>query len=152
MNILLVIFNKDIENPDVFKDRIKALGETFYIFDNIAFVETESSTQEAYEKISFGMYENTSILILYVHNEMLGFWGRMNVKLWDWLGEREEKTKKGLAQNYVTEIQSRDLELERKNNLIKELKSEKENYLQSSKLLYQQIELLKEKLKSKVQK
>lgn len=149
MNILLVIFNKDIENPDVFKDRIKALGETFYIFDNIAFVETQNSTQEAYEKISDGMYENTPILILYVHNEMLGFWGRMNVKLWNWLDEREERTKNGLASNYIEDIRRKDLELNELNKLTEKLKLENENYQQSSKLLYQQIQILEEKLKTK---
>ena len=93
MNIQLIIYNKEIENPNVFNDRIKALGDTFYIFDNIVFVETDYSTKDVYERISANEYESTSMLILNVRNEMLGFWGRMNTKLWTWLDEKEEKSK-----------------------------------------------------------
>ena len=70
MNILLIIFNNDIENPNVFKDRIKALGDTFYIFDNIVFVETDNSTKDVYDKISSNEYEQSSMLILHIRNEM----------------------------------------------------------------------------------
>lgn len=150
MNILLIIFNKDVENPDVFKDRIKALGDTFYIFDNMAFVETESSTKEAYEKISSDIYENTSMLILYVRNEMFGFWGRMNVKLWTWLDEKEEKTKNGLEQNYIEEINQRDLKILDQKELIESLKSENEDYQKSIENLYQQIHSLEEKLRNEM--
>lgn len=147
MNILLVIYNKDIENPDVFKDRIKTLGETFYIFDNMVLVETDYSTKEAYEKLSMDAYEKSSMLILYVRNEMLGFWGRMNVKLWTWLDEREEKTKDGLMQNYIAEIYKRDLQIKQQAELIEKLKSENAEYQKSIKTLYQQINLLEKKLK-----
>lgn len=147
MNILLVIYNKDIENPDVFKDRIKTLGETFYIFDNMVLVETDYCTKEAYEKLSMDAYEKSSMLILYVRNEMLGFWGRMNVKLWTWLDEREEKTKDGLMQNYIAEIYKRDLQIKQQAELIEKLKSENAEYQKSIKTLYQQINLLEKKLK-----
>ena len=147
MNILLVVFNKDIENPDVFKDRIKALGDTFYIFDNMALVETDNSTKEAYEKLSIDIYEKTSMLILYVRNEMLGFWGRMNVNLWSWLEDREEKAKDGLMQNYIAEIYKRDLQIKQQTELIEKLKSENEDYRKSIETLYQQRDLLEKKLK-----
>lgn len=147
MNILLVIYNKDIENPDVFKDRIKTLGDTFYIFDNMVLVETDSSTKEAYEKLSMDAYEKSSMLILYVRNEMLGFWGRMNVKLWTWLDEREEKTKDGLMLNYIAEIYKRDLQIKQQVELIEKLKSENEEYQKSIETLYQQRSLLEKKLK-----
>lgn len=149
MNILLVIYNKDIENPDVFKDRIKALGDTFYIFDNMFFVETEFSTKEAYEKLSMDAYEKSSMIILYVRNEMLGFWGRMNVKLWTWLDEREEKTRDGLMQNYIAEIYKRDLQIKQQAELIEKMKSENEEFQKSIKTLYQQINLLEKKLKER---
>ena len=149
MNILLVIYNKDIENPDVFKDRIKTLGDTFYIFDNMVFVETEYSTKEAYDKISSDMYENVSMLILYVRNEMLGFWGRMNVKLWTWLDEREEKTKNGLMQNYISEIYKQGTQIKELKDLVEKLKSENENYQKSIETLYQQRDLLEKKLKER---
>lgn len=147
MNILLVIYNKDIENPDVFKDRIKTLGETFYIFDNMVLVETDYSTKEAYEKLSMDAYEKSSMLILYVRNEMLGFWGRMNVKLWTWLDEREEKTKDGLMQSYIAEIYKRDLQIKQQAELIEKLKSENAEYQKSIETLYQQRNLLEKKLK-----
>lgn len=147
MNILLIIFNKDIENPNIFKDRIKALGDTFYIFENIAFVATDYSTKEAYEKISSDEYETASMLILYVRNEMLGFWGRMNTKLWTWLDEREEKTKDGLMLNYIAEIYKRDLQIKQQVELIEKLKSENEEYQKSIETLYQQRSLLEKKLK-----
>lgn len=149
MNILLVIYNKDIENPDVFKDRIKTLGDTFYIFDNMVFVETEYSTKEAYDKISSDMYENVSMLILYVRNEMLGFWGRMNVKLWTWLDEREEKTKNGLMQNYISEIYKQGTQIKELKDLVEKLKLENENYQKSIETLYQQRDLLEKKLKER---
>ena len=147
MNILLVIYNKDIENPDVFKDRIKTLGDTFYIFDNMVLVETDNSTKEAYDKLSMDTYEKSSMLILYVRNEMLGFWGRMNVKLWTWLDERAEKTKDGLMQNYIAEIYKRDLQIKQQTELIEKLKSENEEYQKSIETLYQQRDLLEKKLK-----
>lgn len=147
MNILLVIYNKDIENPDVFKDRIQTLGDTFYIFDNMVLVETDNSTKEAYDKLSMDVYEKSSMLILYVRNEMLGFWGRMNVKLWTWLDERAEKTKDGLMQNYIAEIYKRDLQIKQQTELIEKLKSENEEYQKSIETLYQQRDLLEKKLK-----
>lgn len=147
MNILLVIYNKDIENPDVFKDRIQTLGDTFYIFDNMALVETDNSTKEAYDKLSMDVYEKSSMLILYVRNEMLGFWGRMNTKLWTWLDEREEKTKDGLMLNYIAEIYKRDLQIKQQVELIEKLKSENEEYQKSIETLYQQRSLLEKKLK-----
>ena len=149
MNILLVIYNKDIESPDVFKDRIKTLGDTFYIFDNMVLVETDSSTKEAYEKLSMDAYEKSSMLILYVRNEMLGFWGRMNVELWTWLDEREEKTKDGLMLNYIAEIYKRDLQIKQQTELIEKLKSENEEYQKSIETLYQQSDLLEKKLKER---
>lgn len=127
MNILLVIYNKDIENPDVFKDRIKTLGDTFYIFDNMVLVETVYNTKEAYEKLSVDAYEKSSMLILYVWNEMLGFWGRMNVKLWTWLDERKGKTKGGLEQNYIDEIHELALQVEKLKLENKSLSQQKES-------------------------
>ena len=144
---MLVIYNKDIENPDVFKDRIQTLGDTFYIFDNMVLVETDNSTKEAYDKLSMDVYEKSSMLILYVRNEMLGFWGRMNVKLWTWLDERAEKTKDGLMQNYIAEIYKRDLQIKQQTELIEKLKSENEEYQKSIETLYQQRDLLEKKLK-----
>lgn len=149
MNILLVIYNKDIESPDVFKDRIQTLGDTFYIFDNMVLVETDNSTKEAYDKLSMDVYEKSSMLILYVRNEMLGFWGRMNVKLWTWLDERAEKTKDGLMQNYIAEIYKRDLRIKQQTELIEKLKSENEEYRKSIETLYQQRNLLEKKLKER---
>lgn len=149
MNILLVIFNKDIENPDVFKDRIKTLGEIFYVFDNMVLVETDNSTKEAYEKLSIDAYEKSSMLILYIRNEMLGFWGRMNTQLWSWLEDREEKTKDGLILNYIAEIYKKDLQIKQQTELIEKLKSENENYQKSIANLYQQTALLEKKVKER---
>ena len=147
MNILLIIFNNDIENPDVFKDRIKALGDTFYIFDNIVFVETDSSTKDVYNKISSNEYEQNSMLILHIRNEMLGFWGRMNTKLWTWLSEKEEKTKDGLTANYIEEIYKRDIANKRLSEELEKLKTEKGDNQKIIENLYQQISSLKEQLK-----
>lgn len=146
MNILLIIFNNDIENPDVFKDRIKALGDTFYIFDNIVFVETDSSTKEAYDKISSNEYEQSSMLILHIRNEMLGFWGRMNTKLWTWLSEKEEKTKDGLTNNYIAEIYKLTSSKQQLEEELKKLKAEQEDNQKTIENLYQQISVLKEQL------
>lgn len=147
MNILLIIFNNDIENPNVFKDRIKTLGDTFYIFDNIVFVETDSSTQEVYNKISFNEYEQSSMLILHIRNEMLGFWGRMNTKLWTWLGEKEEKTKDGLTANYIAEIYKLTSVKNSLEEELRKIKSELEDNQKTIENLYQQNSLLKEQLK-----
>lgn len=148
MNILLIIFNNDIENPDVFKDRIKALGDTFYIFDNIVFVETDNSTKDVYDKISSNEYEQSSMLILHIRNEMLGFWGRMNTRLWTWLSEKEEKTKDGLTANYIAEIYKKDIAIKRLSEELEKLKTEKEDNQKIIENLYQQISSLKEQLKN----
>ena len=147
MNILLIIFNNDIENPDVFKDRLKALGDTFYIFDNIVFVETDSSTQEVYNKISSNEYEQSSMLILHIRNEMFGFWGRMNTKLWTWLAEKEEKTKDGLTANYIAEIYKLTFAKQKLEEELKKVKSELEDNQKTIENLYQQNSSLKEQLK-----
>ena len=138
MNILLIIFNNDIENPDVFKDRIKALGDTFYIFDNIVFVETDSSTQEVYNKISSNEYEQSSMLILHIRNEMFGFWGRMNTKLWTWLAEKA---------NYIAEIYKLTFAKQKLEEELKKVKSELEDNQKTIENLYQQNSSLKEQLK-----
>lgn len=151
MNILLVIFNNDIENSDVFEDRIKALGDTFHIFSNMVFVETESNSKEVYEKLSSGIYENSLMLILYVHNELFGFWGRMNTKLWDWLKEREENTKNGLIQNYKVEISQMGFINKEQADLIENLKTAIEDYQKKIELLYQTNEILERKLKELMQ-
>ena len=151
MNILLVIFNNDIENSDVFEDRIEALGDTFHIFSNMVFVETESNSKEVYEKLSSGIYENSLMLILYVHNELFGFWGRMNTKLWDWLKEREENTKNGLIQNYKVEISQMGFINKEQADLIENLKTAIEDYQKKIELLYQKNEILERKLKELMQ-
>ena len=151
MNILLIIFNNDIENPDVFKDRIKALGDTFYIFDNIVFVETDSTTKEAYDRISSNEYEQNSMLILHIRNEMVGFWGRMNTKLWTWLQEKEEeRTDDGLATNYIEEIYKLNFANQRLLEELERLKIEQEDNQKTIENLYQQISSLKELLKNDI--
>ena len=147
MNILLIIFNKDIENLEIFKDRIKGLGDTFYIFDNMVFAETDSSTKEVYDRISANEYEQSSMLILYVRNEMLGFWGRMNTKLWTWLDEREEKTKDGLTNNYIAEIFKQTKLNEESKSKVEKLKGECDDYQKTIENLYQQIHSLEKQLK-----
>jgi len=148
MNIQLIIYNKEIENPNVFNDRIKALGDTFYIFDNIVFVETDYSTKDVYERISANEYESTSMLILNVRNEMLGFWGRMNTKLWTWLDEKEEKSKNGFTNGYIKEIMDRDQiinELKIKNE---ENEQQIEEYKRTTENLYKQIEILRNQIET----
>lgn len=117
MNILLIVFNQHIIDADVLRDRINAIGDTFYIYENIVFVETEYNVKEIYDKISYYRFEDTSILVLHIHNDMFGFWGRMNIELWDWLKEREDKTRDGLLINYIAEIQRQDA-------IIKQLKAD----------------------------
>lgn len=108
MNILLIIVNKNIENMSIFKDRVGSLGDTFFFFDNLILVETESSTKEAYEKLSANGFEQTSMLIVYLKNELLGFWGRMSTELWDWLANKESTTNDGLSESYIRTIKEKD--------------------------------------------
>lgn len=108
MNILLIIVSKNIENFSVFKDRVNSLGDAFFFFDNMILVETESSTKEAYDKLSVNGFEQTSMLIIYLKNELLGFWGRMSTELWDWLSEKESLTDDGLSQSYINTIKQKD--------------------------------------------
>ncbi len=146
MNILLIIYN-DIETPNVFKDRINALGDTFYIFENIVFVETENSTREVYEKISQNEYERSQMLVLYVKNEMLGFWGRMKTQFWTWLSEREEKTRDGLNQSYIKEVAILNSQKKELENQQKEYLDEIKAYKEIIQNQYQQIQMLHEQLK-----
>lgn len=150
MNILLIIYSNDIEIPNVFKDRINALGDTFYIFENTVFVETENSTKEVYDKISINGYEQNQILVLHVKNEMLGFWGRMKTQFWTWLGEREEKTKDGLNQNYIKEILSLNSEKIELEEQVQEYLLEIDTYKKTIENQFQQIQILQEQIKKKV--
>ena len=139
MNILLILFNKDIENLNILNDRIQALGDTFYIYDNVVFLETEESTKNIYEKISKNEFEKSSMIVLYVTNEELGFWGRMNIKLWKWLNEKVESSNtKGLTLNYIHELQDlteKNLDLNKKNNELKKQIADKDKVIEN---LYQQ--------------
>lgn len=105
MNILLIIFSPELINQDVFKDRISSLGDTLYIYDNIAFVETEYNTREVYLKLSANEYEQSLILVLYVKDELLGFWGRMKTELWDWLDEKAKTTDHSIENSYKQELE-----------------------------------------------
>ena len=87
------------------------------------------------------------MLILHIRNEMLGFWGRMNTKLWTWLSEKEEKTKDGLTDNYIAEIYKRDIANKSLSEELEKLKTEIEDNQKIIENLYQQISSLKEQLK-----
>lgn len=87
------------------------------------------------------------MLILHIRNEMLGFWGRMNTKLWTWLQEKEEKTDYGLATNYIEEIYKLNFANQRLLEELERLKIEQEDNQKTIENLYQQISSLKELLK-----
>ncbi len=126
MNILLIIVNKNIENFSVFKDRVNSLGDAFFFFDNMILVETDCNTKEAYDKLSANGFEQTSMLIIYFTNELLGFWGRMSTKLWDWLSEKETTTNDGISQSYINTIMEQ-------NSIINELKDKNISYKEETK-------------------
>ncbi len=83
--ILLVIYDPATEN-EVLKDRIKSLGRSYVFWDNHCLVETDLTAEAAYYKIADNGFENESIFIIEIKNEVgEGYWGIMNGDLWDWL-------------------------------------------------------------------
>lgn len=146
MNILLIIYNEDLDQDRVFKDRINSIGETFYCFDNMVFVETESSTKEVYEKISNNGYDKYLMLVLHVTNEMLGFWGRMKTELWDWLADREQESSNGMLESYKKELimATANIKILTEENI--KLKNEVEENKRIINNLYQQLNELEKKL------
>jgi hypothetical protein len=146
MNILLIIYNTDLEKDRVFKDRINSIGETFYCFDNMVFVETESSTKDVYERISNNGYDKYLMLVLHVTNEMLGFWGRMKTELWDWLADREEKTSDGMIETYKNELIKTTTKIKMLSEENIKLKEELEDNKCVISNLYQQLNELEKKL------
>lgn len=124
MNILLIIFDNNINNKEVFKDRISSLGDTMYIYDNIVFVETEYNTEEAYNKLSANEFDKELILILYVKDELYGFWGRMKTELWTWLDTKAENVKDGYVNSQISMLNYQIQTLIKENE---ELKKQIEN-------------------------
>lgn len=120
MNILLIIFDSNIVNKEVFKDRISSLGDTMYIYDNIVFVETDCNTEDAYNKLSANDFDRELILVLYVKDELYGYWGRMKTELWTWLESKEENVKEGYSKSYLDTINMLQYQIET-------LKKENEN-------------------------
>ena len=150
MNVLMIVYDKDIVNPEVFKDRINTLGDTFCIFENIVFVESDLSTKEAYERISISEYEKERMLVLYVTNESLGFWGRMNTKLWTWLKDKEISSTGGINKHYVDEIKRLTAESLQKDEKIQQLKNELTEKTKAVTNQYKQIQKLQDKLGSNI--
>ena len=151
MNVLMIIYDKGIVNPEVFKDRINTLGDTFCIFDNIVFVASELSTKDAYERISNNEYEKERMLVLYVSNDSLGFWGRMNTKLWTWLKEKEDTVSDGIAKHYVDELKRITAESLQKDETILQLKNELTEKNKAMANQYEQIQKLQDKLNPNTQ-
>lgn len=149
MNILLIIFENEINNLNVFRDRINTLGDILYAFDNVVFVETECNAKEAYEKISTNEYAQNRILILYVMNEMLGFWGHMKTQLWNWLRDKEDNTQGGLYKSYMDEIlklHTKQMELEKELQKIIEVNT---HLTRTVEFQHQQIQIMETQIKKK---
>lgn len=85
MNVLLIIHKDITSNKELLDDRIKSLGDSYFVFDNMAFVETDYNVQEAYDRVSRSEFEHAFILIINIQNQLGGYWGRMPSDLWDWL-------------------------------------------------------------------
>ena len=146
MNLLLIIFNKDIKNLKTLNDKIYSLGDTFYVFDNVIFLETEESTKSFYDRLSKYEIDTSSLLVLYVTNKELGFWGRMDTELWKWLEEKGEQCNgDGLELNYAQELRNLTIEgihLTHENKKLKEQLFEKEKVIEN---LIQQLSIVSSK-------
>lgn len=103
MNILLIIHHPDVQEKDKLHARIEAYSESsYFIYDNIAIVKTAFNTKELYEKFIEEDFETTQMLIVFFSNEYLGFWGRMNAQLWQWLDKNQSNN--SLSNNQIDEI------------------------------------------------
>ena len=129
MNMLLIIHHPDVQDKEKLHARIDVYSESsYFIYDNIAIVKTTCNTKELYEKFTEDGFETTQMLIAFFSNEYLGFWGRMNAELWQWLDQNQDNN--SLSNSQMDEIVSLKLELERVKNEHENLK-EKISYLQT---------------------
>lgn len=150
MHILLVLFENNIENVSILKDRINSLGETLYLFnDNIVLIETEHNTKSAYELISNNDTDHNSILIIEVRNEYLGFWGRMNTDVWSWLDCKETPSYKEISEFFSTEINSLNSQIQSLEIYIKDLNEKLSENNKIINNLHNQNLILKEMISKK---
>ncbi|WP_165042608.1 hypothetical protein [Dysgonomonas sp. ZJ709] len=87
-NIILITHDPLIQN-EVLKERIRNIGKHYNFFNGQWVVETDLSPQQVYNKIAQGEFEKISILVVLIDMDSFeqGYWGRMNVDLWNWFKE-----------------------------------------------------------------
>lgn len=69
------------------EEKIKSLGSWVKYFSDNWIVESELSSNEIYQKLSFENDKN-SLLIIELKGE--NYYGRMNTKLWEYLKKRRK--------------------------------------------------------------
>jgi hypothetical protein len=70
------------------EEKIKSLGSWIKYFSDNWIVESELSSKDIYEKLSFENDKN-SLLIIELKGD--NFYGRMNPKVWEYLKKRNKK-------------------------------------------------------------
>lgn len=83
LHFYYITYSKSIENVQLIKDRIKQYDDCINFLDSNWFICTEETSQEVYNKISKGEFEDDLIYVMRVNFD--SYWGRMQKTVWDWI-------------------------------------------------------------------
>lgn len=124
-NVILIVFDNNIDNQKLLQDRIRAIDDSYICFDNCGIISTILSPKEVYLRLSRDEFSEAHIACFILDLGFEKYWGMMPTSLWRYLEQNMSFV------NYSCE--------EEVNRLNKEL-IEMQKQLSESKVEYRRIE------------
>lgn len=81
--IYVIIVSPELNNNELFRERIKMIGSNYIFWDNHWLVSSTESAKEIYKKLSADDFNLVSIFVSELN--ISNYFGRMNTTLWDWI-------------------------------------------------------------------
>lgn len=81
--IYIIIVSPELNNNELFRERIKMIGSNYIFWDNHWLVTSTESAKEIYKKLSADDFNLVSIFVSELN--ISNYFGRMNTTLWDWI-------------------------------------------------------------------
>lgn len=86
-NVILVIFDNNIDNQKLLQNRIRAIDDSYICFDNCGIISTPLSPKEVYLRLSQDEFSEAHIACFVLDLAFERYWGMMPTSLWRYLAQ-----------------------------------------------------------------
>ena len=84
-NVILIVFDDNIDNQKLLQDRIRAIDDSYICFDNCGIISTILSPKEVYLRLSRDEFSEAHIACFILDLGFERYWGMMPTSLWRYL-------------------------------------------------------------------